>query len=88
MTGYILDKKGKRNSTTTLCGYKCLEGAVLVESGFGGRFGGYTMYFHLIWVSEGADQIDIFNDTSIDGKVTSAIGSKTGAVITTNSSKF
>jgi hypothetical protein len=88
MTGYILDKKVKRNSTTRLCGQKCLEGAVLVKGAFGGRFGGYTAYFHMIWVSEGADQVAIFNDTAIDSKATSAIGLKTGAIITTNSSKF
>jgi len=47
MTSYLLDKKGKRNSTTQSCGSKCLEGSVQVMSGFGGRFGGYKVHFHL-----------------------------------------
>jgi hypothetical protein len=42
----------------------------------------------MTWVSEGADQVAIFNDTSIDSKANSAIGTKTGAIITTNSSNF
>jgi len=47
MTSYLLDKKGKQNSTTQSCGSKCLEGSVQVMSGFGGRFGGYKVHFHL-----------------------------------------
>ena len=30
MTGYLLDKSGKRNSTTIKCGDNCLEGSVKV----------------------------------------------------------
>jgi hypothetical protein len=61
---------------------------VLVQAGFGGRFGGYTVHYHMIWLSEGNDKVAIFNDSSIDSSSKSAIGNKTGAVITTNSSKF
>jgi hypothetical protein len=60
----------------------------LVQSGFGGRFGGYTVYYHMIWVSEGSDQVSIFNDNSIDSKATTASGIKTGGIITTNSTRF
>lgn len=88
MTGYLLDKKGKRNSTTKVCGEKCLTGSVLVQSGFGGRFGGYTVHYHMIWISEGNDKVSIFNDSSVDAGSTSATGTKTGAVITTDSTKF
>ncbi len=60
----------------------------MVQSGFGGRFGGYTVYYHMIWVSEGSDQVSIFNDNSIDSKATTASGIKTGGIITTNSTRF
>jgi putative alpha-1,2-mannosidase len=59
-----------------------------VQGGFGGRFGGYTVYYHMVWVSEGNDQVAIFNDSSIDKNMVSALGTLTGAIITTNSSKF
>lgn len=60
----------------------------MVQSGFGGRFGGYTVYYHMIWVSEGSDQVSIFNDNSIDSKATTVSGIKTGGIITTNSTRF
>lgn len=87
MTGYLLDKKAPRNSTTKLCGEKCLEGAVLVQGGFGGRFGGYTVHFHMEWISDGADKVTIYNDTALDSGVKSAIGNQTGAIILTSSPK-
>ena len=60
----------------------------MVQSGFGGRFGGYTVYYHMIWVSKGSDQVSIFNDNSIDSKATTVSGIKTGGIITTNSTRF
>jgi putative alpha-1,2-mannosidase len=59
-----------------------------VQGGFGGRFGGYTVHYHLLWISEGKDKIAIYNDSSVDASATSSIGNLTGAIITTNSSKF
>lgn len=73
---------------TRICGEKCLEGSILVLGGFGGRFGGYRVYYHLIWLSEGKDIISLFNDSSIDNSASTANGNKTGAVITTTSSTF
>lgn len=66
MTGYLLDKKGNRNSSTAKCGSRCLEGSVTVLSGFGGRFGGYTVHYHMEWVSDGSEKVYMFNDTAID----------------------
>jgi len=34
--------------------------------GFGGRFGGYTVHFHMKWASSGNDSLYLFNDTTID----------------------
>jgi putative alpha-1,2-mannosidase len=47
MTSFLLSRKSTRSSTTTLCGQKCVEGSIKVTGGFGGRFGGYTIHYHL-----------------------------------------
>jgi putative alpha-1,2-mannosidase len=88
MTGYLLDKQAKRNSTTLRCGERCLEGSITVLGGFGSRFGGYTTHFHLEWESEGTDKVYLFNDTIIDESLGSVSSQLTGAVIQTNSSLF
>ena len=88
MTGYLLDRTSKRNSTTFNCGSKCLEGSILVQGGFGGRFGGYTVHFHMSWISDNNDIVSLFNDFSLDGGLKTAVGNETGAIIITTSSKF
>ena len=88
MTGYLLDKDGKRNSTTTKCGDKCLEGSVFVDSGFGGRFGGYTVHSHLQWTTKTNDKVYLYDDVTIDENINSTKGTLTGAVIQTTSSDF
>lgn len=52
MTSYLLQRSSPRNAMTRVCGDKCLEGQIWVGGGFGGRFGGYTAYFQLEWISE------------------------------------
>lgn len=47
MTSYLLDRKSPRFTVTNLCGKNCIEGKILVMGGFGGRFGGYNVHFHL-----------------------------------------
>jgi len=61
---------------------------MFTSSGFGGRFGGYTVHYHMIWISNSSDQVYIFDDSKIDEKVTEAMGTWTGSVIQTNSSSF
>ena len=88
MSGYLLDRNGKRNSTTVKCGDKCLEGSVLVDSGFGGRFGGYTVHFHLEWTTNTTDKIYLFDDSHIDEALNETKGLWTGADIQTTSPIF
>lgn len=88
MTGYLLDKDGKRNSSTARCGEKCLQGSVFVDSGFGGRFGGYNVHFYLKWTTNTTDKVYLFNDTSIDSAMNEAKGVWTGAVIQTTAPVF
>lgn len=47
MSSYLIQKKAPRNSKTRKCGLNCLEGDIFVNGGFGGRFGGYHIYYHL-----------------------------------------
>lgn len=61
---------------------------MLVQGGFGGRFGGYTVHFHMEWISDGADKITIFNDTAFDSSAKTAVGNQTGVVIITASPKL
>ena len=60
----------------------------MVQGGFGGRFGGYTVHFHMSWISDNNDSVSLFNDSSLDGGLKTAVGNETGAIITTTSSKF
>lgn len=87
MTGYLLDKKGKRTSSTSQCGPRCLQGSIKVLSGFGGRFGGYTLHYHLEWNST-QDRVHLYDDSGFQDNATDVQGISTGAVIETNSSKF
>jgi len=70
MSSYLIKKKCQRYSKTIKCGASCLEGDIYVNGGFGGRFGGYHIYYHLEWVSKNnstqADIVHMFNDTKID----------------------
>ena len=93
MAGYLLDKKGKRISTVRKCGDTCLEGSVTVLSGFGSRFGGYTIHFHAEWVSSSSsassqEKVFLFNDTAIDESFPEVAGVWTGAIIQTTSPTF
>lgn len=89
MTGYLLDRTSKRNSTTYSCGSKCLQGSILVQGGFGGRFGGYNVHFHMNWISDNDDdKVSLYNDSSLDSNLRVAVGNQTGAIITTNSKQF
>lgn len=81
MTGYLLDKAGKRKSSTSTCGTHCLEGSILVLSGFGGRFGGYTLHYHLEWKSSDQDKVHLYDDSGFQPNATSTEGNFTGAVI-------
>ena len=54
MSSYLLQKSAPRKASTKYCGKKCIEGQIWVGGGFGGRFGGYTAFFHLEWISDEA----------------------------------
>jgi predicted alpha-1,2-mannosidase len=87
MAGYLLEKTAKRSSTTVRCGDDCLEGSILVLGGFGGRFGGYRVHYHLKWKSQTqtTDKIFLFDDSKIDAALKEAKGVWTGAVLQTTS---
>ena len=88
MTGYLLDKTGKRNSTTSKCGDKCLQGSVFVNSGFGGRFGGYTVHFYMKWTTKTQDKVFLYDDKQINENLNETHGIQTGAIIQTTSPEF
>ena len=51
MSSYLLQNKAKRYAKTTKCGGNCIEGKIWSAGSFGGRFGGYNVYFHMEWNS-------------------------------------
>lgn len=88
MPSYLLQKKSPRNSTIAKCGANCLEGSIWIGGGFGGRFGGYRVHYHLNWVSsDKSEKVFIFNKTHIDETSKDASGIISGAVIETIASE-
>ena len=56
-----------------------------MQSGFGGRFGGYTAHFHMEWTSNSQDNVYLFDDNKIELSLNETKGILTGAVIQTTS---
>lgn len=59
MTSYLLERSSPRDTNTTICGRKCIEGSIKVMGGFGERFGGYTVHYHLEWKEENQEHSEL-----------------------------